>query len=192
MLRNLWKLLLNLQLVSFTIMFSPFFTKQIQFFTGSHNDRLHFNISQSSLLSFFLSLLCLFLHFVSGATASSVVLAASASRRAVKGPAGPLSRSWQPVLTHAEVADVWTLSFRFSVIFRAWCVCLRSLLRPLTFHLLVTQPLFLTVSADLYSNITVGEKNSKTEKSSSRWTCNSHSSAWEGSVSQPQSNLIPD
>lgn len=170
----------------------PIFHQTDSVFYWSHNDRLHFNISQSSLLSFFLSLLCLFLHFVSGATASSVVLAASASRRAGKGPAGPLSRSWQPVLTHAEVADVWTLSFRFSVIFRAWCVCLRSLLRPLTFHLLVTQPLFLTVSADLYSNITVGEKNSKTEQSSSRSTCNSHSSAWEGSVCQPQSNLIPD
>lgn len=41
---------------------------------------------------------------------------------------------------------------------------MRSLLRPLTFHLLVTQPLFLAVSVDLYSNITAGEKNSKTEK----------------------------
>lgn len=38
---------------------------------------------------------------------------------------------------------------------------MRSLLRPLTFHLLVTQPLFLTVSADLYSNITVGKKTVK-------------------------------
>lgn len=191
MLRNLWKLLLNLQLVNFTIMIHNDTTDSVFYWKSQRQITLqHFTIEPSFFLSF--SVVSLFAFRLRG----DGVLSRPRSQRLPPGceRSGRAAESLMAAgaHTHAEVADVWTLSFRFSVIFRAWCVCLRSLLRPLTFHLLVTQPLFLTVSADLYSNITVGEKNSKTEQSSSRSTCNSHSSAWEGSVCQPQSNLIPD